>query len=353
MDIKQEMQGVSRALRMVWEDDRLQYTSLIRRASWTNGPIYVTGNGASYLAGITGAYAFESLLDLPVVVRPPATFNAFTSAAVVPRSLLIAISDSGECEATLEAAEQAKKRGATVWALTRNVSGPLALLADGIVPLQAGETPAEGIQSTFLQHATMVILALAAAHALKKPSFPVESIANEFERLPQQIEWLQTQMADAARTLAAELKTLPALLVAGGGFHHPAALQACHHLGHLTDIRAHGFDLSGQQHFLAEVLKGSDSLLVLSGSRSRLKTYVHQAAREARRQNMKVFAITDPNDRQLSERATLAVLLPVLTEPASSLLNLALLSLIIHYVARKSSGQKSTALTSPKQLPAR
>jgi len=342
--MKHEILEIPRALRLMWAKGRPQYDALVRQVSWSEKPVFITGSDSSYWAALTGAYAFESLLRLPVVVRTPDAFRAYTSSALAFRSLLVAISPTGECEKTIEAARRAKAQGAIVWALTANPASQLGRLADGIAEIYLHEAPADGIQSAFCQHAAMVFLALAAARALKRPASALTTQETELEKLPENIEWVENQFSDAAQALASEFRSLPSLLLIGGGLYHPVALQAAYHLAELAGVPARGLDLAHFQQVLPTLLQTNAGVLFLSGSRCALKAEAHQAARDAgEKAGGKLFAITDGNDHQLSERATLSVLLPTLTEPAGALLALAFLNSVTHHAARNSAASSRRA----------
>jgi fructoselysine-6-phosphate deglycase len=337
MTMKHEILAIPRALRLMWAQGQPQYEALVRQAAWSEKPIFITGGGASYWAALTGAYALESLLRFPVVVRAPEVFSAYSSSTLAVRSLLLAISPSGECEKTLKAAQQAKKQGATVLALTANPESTLGKLAAGVAPIYLYEASTDGIQSAFCQHAAVVDLALAAARVLKRPASLLATQAEDLEKLPENIERVQNQFADAAQALGNELRTLPSLLLTGGGPYHPVALQAASHLAEYAGIRARGLDLAHFQHVLPTLLHSETGVLFLSGSRCALRAEVHVVAQGARKiAGGRLFAITDSNDRQLSDSAAFAVLLPMLTEPAGALLALAFLDSVTDYAARNS-----------------
>jgi glucosamine 6-phosphate synthetase-like amidotransferase/phosphosugar isomerase protein len=336
--MKHEILEIPRALRLMWAKGRTQYDALVRQGAWSEKPVFITGSNSSYWAALTGAYAFESLLRLPAVARTPEVFNAYTSSSLAFRSLLVAISPSGECEKTLEAARRAKARGAIVWALTANPASALGKLADGIAEICLHEASADGIQAAFCQHAAMVFLALAAARALRRPAALLATQEMELEKLPESIERVQNQFTDAARALAGEIGSLLSLLLTGGGLYHPVALQAAYQLAELAGVPARGLELLDFQHILPTLPQTDTGVLILSGSRCALKAEVHQAARDAgKKAGGKLFAITDSNDHQLSERVTLSVLLPTLTEPAGALLALAFLNSVTNHAVRHSS----------------
>ncbi len=342
--MKHEILEIPRALRLMWTKGQPQYDALVRRAAWSEKPVFITGSGSSYWAALTGAYAFESLLRLPAVARTPEAFKGYTISALAVRSLLIAISPSGECEKTLEAVRQAKARGAVVWALTANPGSELGKLADGVAELYLHEAPVEGIQSVFCQHAAMVFLALAAARALKRPASLLATEETELAKLPESIEWVENQFSDAAQALAGEFSSLQRLWLIGGGLYHPIALQAACQLAEMAGIPACGLDPSHFQHVLPTLRQPGAGVLFLSGSRCALKAEVQQAAHGASNiAGGKLFAITDGNDPLLSKAATLSVLLPTLTEPAGALLALAFLNSVTHHAARHSAAPSGRA----------
>lgn len=332
--MRQEILEIPRALRLMLAKGRPQYDSLVRQAAWSERPVFITGDGASYWAALTGTYAFESLLKLPAVARTPEVFSAYTHSALSFRSLVIAISPSGECERTLKAVQAAKSLGAIVWGLTANPESRLAALADGVAPLFLHEAATEGMQAAFCQHASMIFLALAAARALKRPQSHLQAAESEIEKLPENIERVQNQFTDAARVLAGELRGLQKIVLTGGGLYHPAALQAAHQLNHLVGLPAEGVELLHFRDAGLHLLGKDTGIVILSGSRCELKAEVRQVAEDAKKTvGGKLFAITDSNDQPLSASAAMSVLLPVLAEPGGALLSLAFLDCVTHYAA--------------------
>lgn len=345
--MRQEILEVPRALRLMWEKARPQYNALVRRAVWSERPAFVTGKDSGYWAGLTGALAFESLLKLPVLVREPEAFNAYSAPALAMRSLLVAISASGECEPTLLGAQNAKKRGATVWGLTANPASRLAVQADAVAPLYLHEAPENGMQAAFCQHAAMILLALAAARALQRPAAPWEALESELEKLPQNVERVENQFTGGAKTFAAEFSKFPNLWCVGAGFYFPIASQAAKHLREASGILAQGIDPLLFQRLLPVLRPSEAGILFISGSRCALKGEIHKAMHEAGKSaGAMIFAITDNDDRQLSEAAAASVLLPTLTEPVGALLSLAFLDCVAHYAAARrapSSGRRSAS----------
>ena len=184
------------------------------------------GDGPASPAALTGAWAFESLLGMPVIVQRPAAFNAYASQALARRSLVIAVAGANDCEETLAAAQKARDRGATVWVVTADPSGELARHADATVNDFSGEPAAEGSRSIFCRHAAMLFLAVAAAHILKAPGRQLGAQEDELGKLSRHVEWALEQIADAGAALAREMRALSGIVITGGGAFYPVALQA-------------------------------------------------------------------------------------------------------------------------------
>ncbi len=346
MDRKQEILDLPRWLRATFEKGRAEYEALVRQTRWGDGPLFVVGSGSSRLVGLTGAYAFESMLGWPVIVRAPGDFTAYSLAVLRPRAILLAISQSGENVETLEAARAARARGATLLALTSNLESSLAAIADGVFHVPAGERQGFTSRIAVCQHAALSFIALVAAQALKRHHPQLAAVEAEFEKLPEHIEWVLTQMPDAVRSFAGELRGLEYLAIVGGGFYHPVALQWELSLSRETGMRAAGFS---PEEFTPRGLlrREGDGAVFLSSSRCRLKKAVNQLAAKAAKERLRVLSITDRNDRELASRCALGILLPTLSEMVGFSLTLALLEWVTCHLRREREPQAAKDRPSP------
>ena len=349
MTIRKELLEIPAALRKMCEEGRPVYDALVRRVSWAERPVFIVAERSSHPAALSGAWALESVLGIPVVVQHPEHFSAYTCRALAVRSLVIVIAGQREGEETLAAATKAKARGAIVWAVTPDPAGALAGLADAVLNDYRGEPAGDNSRSVFCRHAVMLFLAVAAARVLKAPSAALISQEEELGKLAQEAEWVLNQIPDAASALAKGLSALTHLYITGGGPFYPVAIQAAERLGQTSGLLVRGFDLPDFQQALPRFAKAGSGILYLSSSRCGLKTQAHQSVRDARQTgDVKIFAVTDGNDRQLSERADLAILLPIMTEPGAALLTLVLLELVACYAGQASSAAAGRRPSAPK-----
>jgi glucosamine--fructose-6-phosphate aminotransferase (isomerizing) len=349
MDLRQQILDTPRALRETFEKGRPEFESLIRRVRWGDGSIFMVGAGSSYIATLTGAHAFETLLGWPVVARPSVDFESYGLAVLRPRSVVLALSNSGETAETLDAARSARTRGAVVLAMTNNPASQLAQMADLALLLHAGSPSESGLQTILCQHAALGYLSWVAALTLKRHHQQLDVWKEEFAKLPDHVEWIQTHFADAVRALASELKGLRNLTVVGGGFYYPVALEAAVMLTRLAHAPAEGKDVAALQGADLPLASEDSAVLLLSGSHCRLKKKIHAVLAQAKQTRERTYAVTDNNDRELSRAAKLSILLPELSEMTGSILTLALLQSVASQMAR--SLAREVSHTSAPPLP--
>jgi glucosamine 6-phosphate synthetase-like amidotransferase/phosphosugar isomerase protein len=161
------------------------------------------------------------------------------------------------------------------------------------------------------------------------------------------VEWIQTQLGDAAKALAGELRNQRELAVVGGGFYYPLALEVAGMMRKLTHLPAEGKD--------AAVLLGDDlwagpessAAIFLSGSHCRVKKKVYAMLKDVKRARERAYAVTDGNDRELTRAAKLSILLPELSEMTGSILSLALMQWVAYHMTRNSAREENRPGAAP------
>lgn len=333
MDARKEIRDVPRTLKEALDKGRPEFEAVVRRTRWGEGPLFLIGSGSSYFIALTGASAFEGLLGWPAIARRAEDFAAYSASLIRPRSVVLAISTAGDSPETLAAAREARSRGAALLALTAVATSPLAEMADGVFLVRSGEETGTGLGADFCLQAAMGYIGLVAARTLMRHHQKLDDLDREFEKLPDHAEGVLTRLSDALRSCAQELKSISNLRLVGGGFYYPAALHAAWDLKRLTSLEAGAYDVA-EFHAEATMLGAPNPVLFLSGSLCRLKKIIHHSAQKANAAGGKVYAITDANDRELAEAASLAVLLPALSEMTGSMLGLLFLQALACQISR-------------------
>jgi glucosamine--fructose-6-phosphate aminotransferase (isomerizing) len=340
MDTRATILEIPRLLRETLEKCVNQYEALIRQVRWGEAPIYICGCGTAWPVGMAGAYLFEWLAGWPALARSAKIFEAYTVFTVRPRSVLLVISASGEDPEALQTVRQARSRGAVPLALTRHPDGPLARACEGVF-LTRDEGAEDSAAAAVCQLAALSSIALIAARVLKHSSAGLELLEDELKRLPGQLEWSFTQLSDALRSLAQELRTVDRFWLVGGGLYHPVVVRAAWRLSAFVGIHGEGIEVSQFCSDPLSHLRRGEVVMFVSGSRLRIKRVVHQAAAQIKVKGARLISLTDSNDRGLVDRSEIAILLPPLSEVGGSMLALALLELLTTQLARNVDGRGS------------
>jgi len=334
MDTKAKIQEIPRLLRDTLEKGVHEYETLIRRVRWGEAPIYFCGCGASLPLGTAGAYLFEWLAGWPVLARSAKVFEAYTVSTLRPRAVLLVISASGEDPEALEIARLARSRGGVPLAVTRHADSPLAKACEGVF-LTRDEGAEDSAAAAVCQLAALSSIALKTARLLKHSSAGLETLEEELKRLPGQLEWCFTQLWDALRSLAHQLRARDWLWLVGGGLYHPIVVRGAWRLSAVALIHAQGVEVSQFCSGPLSHLRRDEVAMLVSGSRLRIKRAVHQAALQIKVKGAKLISLTDSIDRELVDRSEIAILVPPLSEVGGSMLALSLLELLATACAKQ------------------
>jgi DNA-binding MurR/RpiR family transcriptional regulator len=321
MGNRQQIQEIPGALRMTLEKAQAEYGAVVRKVRWGDGPLYICGEGDCAGLGLAATYAFETFPGWPVVARRVEFIQLYAlhHLRLRPRTVLILISATGEWPEGQELARAAHERDCIVVALTNTPESSLTKVVDHVF-LTRVEVDAASPAVTVCMHGALNFLAFEAARVLKRPEPQWDLLEEEFDQLPDKLEWIFTQLPSVVRSMAAELALSPRLRIVGGGFYHYPARQAAWRMRSLSSPQVGAVEASEFLDEHAYFARSGESVLLLSGSHSKMKKLIYRCAAQARSNGGRVLSLTDSNDRDLVEGSDLGILIPSLLEaPACSL----------------------------------
>jgi glucosamine 6-phosphate synthetase-like amidotransferase/phosphosugar isomerase protein len=219
-------------------------------------------------------------------------------------------------------------------AVTRHADSPLAKACEGVF-LTRDEGAEDSAAAAVCQLAALASIALKTARLLKHSSAGLETLEEELKRLPGQLEWCFTQLWDALRSLAHQLRARDWLWLVGGGLYHPIVVRGAWRLSAVALIHAQGVEVSQFCSGPLSHLRRDEVAMLVSGSRLRIKRAVHQAALQIKVKGAKLISLTDSIDRELVDRSEIAILVPPLSEVGGSMLALSLLELLATACAKQ------------------
>ena len=235
-------------------DGARQLSDLIRHSYGT----FLVGCGTAGYAALCGSYLFSRIARRHVNAVIASEFK-YQEHFLTDRSLVIALTQSGETIDVIEAVHAAKRRGATVAALVNVTGSTVARLADFTIPLSAG--PEQSVLSTKAYTAKLAILLLT-AHILNGS----EHVG--LDTLWRAIEGMEMALApatlDRIRAVADRLVDAQHCYVIGRGLSYPTALEAALKIKEVTYIHAEGFAGGELKHGVIALIEDGSPCLVFS-----------------------------------------------------------------------------------------
>jgi glucosamine--fructose-6-phosphate aminotransferase (isomerizing) len=196
---------------------------------------FLVGCGTAHHAALSGAYLFSRIASRHIDTVAGSEF-AYHAHFLTPRSLVIALSQSGETADLVAAMHAARRAGSRLGAIVNSPNSTLDRMVDLRVHLDAG--PEQCVLSTKAYTAKVATLILL-AHALAgTPEEGQRVVARAAEGLRAMLveEWIANVRAIGHRIAAAS-----DLFVIGRGLSYPTALEAALKIKEVSDIHAEGF----------------------------------------------------------------------------------------------------------------
>ena len=207
--------------------------------------IFITACGTSWHAAQIGSYLLEDILKKPVKVEYASEFR-YRNKSINEKSLLIAISQSGETADTLAAVSKAKEKNALTLGIVNVVGSTIARETDCGVYMHAG--PEIGVASTKAFTTQVVILILfanllAQRNKIEKSKLYLKDLKDtpylikDILKLSDQIFEISKQYSDASN-----------FLYLGRGYQFPVALEGALKLKEISYIHAEGYPAAEMKH---------------------------------------------------------------------------------------------------------
>ncbi len=210
--------------------------------------VVLLGCGTSWHSGLIGEYMLEDIARIPTDVEYASEFR-YRRPVVEPRTLAVAISQSGETADTLWALREAKLEGATALGIVNAVGSTIARETDAGIYLHAG--PEIGVASTKAFTSQVVVLAMLTVYLGRLRGTLTASrgreIVHALGRLPDQVAEILA-LDPLIRDLAEEYRNHRNFLYLGRGYNFPAALEGALKLKEISYIHAEGYPAAEMKH---------------------------------------------------------------------------------------------------------
>jgi len=296
------------------------------------GKISITGCGTAFHAGMVGMYLLRALCKLPVEMELASEFR-YGDRVLDPRTLTIAMSQSGETADTIEAVKVAKAGGSPVLGICNVLGSHLTRLADGILYTRGGPEIGVAATKTYVsQTVAMVLFALYLARIRHSESIErLREIAEGTKLLPEAID-ICLNASDEIRRVARRLRKARTVLFLGRYVNVPTALEGALKLKEISYIHAEGYAAGEMKHGPIALLDSKVPVVgIVTDGRVREKMLSNLA--EAKAREAKVVAIANFGDREVAALADHVFWVPKVDELLTPIVNVVPLQLLAYHIA--------------------
>jgi glucosamine--fructose-6-phosphate aminotransferase (isomerizing) len=209
--------------------------------------ILLTACGTSWHSALVGEYMIEQLARIPVEVEYASELR-YRNPPLDNRTLLFALTQSGETADTLAALREMQRKGHPALAMCNVVGSSIAAESDGGIYLRAGAEI--GVASTKAYTSQVVVLAMLALYfgRLRHLSFEAGArIIDQLEALPDMVA-RALDSNDVVRQVAEKYAECDNFLYLGRQFNFPTALEGALKLKEISYIHAEGYPAAEMKH---------------------------------------------------------------------------------------------------------
>ncbi len=308
--------------------------------------VYLVSCGTAYHASLVAEYLWEELLPVPIQAMIASEFRV-RSPHLSPRTLVVAVSQSGETIDTMMAARHAKQHGAQVIALVNNEHSAIDREADASVYTRAGIEIGVAATKTFT--AQIAALGLLGLH-LHRSRFRGEASAvrGELDRLALLPGRITESLHIERRIIevAERIHRVSDVLYLARGPLFPIALEGALKLKEISYIHAEGYPAGEMKHGpIALIDDGTPVVILLSRSVAYEKVLAN--IEEVKARNGLTIVVTDaPEESSLDRLADVVLPVPAVDGISRPILFAVPLQLLAYHIAV----QRGTDVDQPRNL---
>ena len=295
--------------------------------------ITIVSCGTSWHSALIGKYLLESLTRIPVEVDYASEYR-YRKPIITNNDVIIGITQSGETADTKAALELAKEKGALVLGIVNVVGSSIARLAHAGIYTHSGTEIGVASTKAFTGQVTaLTLLAIKMAHRLGHiDDDKLMDLKDALELIPTQVREIldDVKKIESVANIYADYDDF---LYLGRGISFPVALEGALKLKEISYIHAEGYPAGEMKHGpIALIDPSCPSIFVIPHDDSYDKTISN--LQEIKARSGKVIAITDKDDKNLTDLADAVIMVPKTMQELTPLLTTIPLQIISHKIAR-------------------
>ncbi|WP_009883877.1 glutamine--fructose-6-phosphate transaminase (isomerizing) [Brevibacterium aurantiacum] len=286
--------------------------------------IIVIACGTAAYAGQVAKYAIEHWCRVPVEVELAHEFR-YRDPVVTEKTLVVAISQSGETMDTIMAVRHARQQGAKVIAICNTFGSTIPRESDAALYTHAGPEIAVASTKAFLSQVVACYLLGLYLAQLRGNKFrdEITTILEELQTIPEKVQSVLDNDKEQVLELARRNQDVGSVLFLGRHVGFPVAMEGALKLKELAYIHAEGFAAGELKHGpIALIDDGQLVIIVVPSKRGRdsLHAKVISNIQEVRARGANTVVIAEEGDEEVREFASEVIYVPQTTTLMAPLL---------------------------------
>lgn len=294
--------------------------------------LVIVACGTAYHAGLVSKYIIESFVRIPVWVDFGSEFR-YRKPIIKEKTLVIAISQSGETADTLAAVREAKKNKVKVVSICNVLGSSLTKETDSVIYTQAG--PEISVASTKAYTAQLMVLYLLGLYLADLKNTLSKNYIRKALACLRHVPLKQKEILQASRSIKAIAKKhlhFGAFLYLGRNINYPTVLEGALKLKEISYIPVEGYAAGEMKHgplalideYRAVVCVANDSFIL-----DKMMSNIHEIL--ARRG--KTIVVATIGNKQIKDYVKEVIFIPKIEDIFSPLLTIIPLQLLAYYIA--------------------
>jgi glucosamine--fructose-6-phosphate aminotransferase (isomerizing) len=307
--------------------------------------ISIVACGTSWHAALVGKFFIEEHCRIPVEVDIASEFR-YRNPVVNDRTLMLLISQSGETADTLAALREGKARGARNVAICNAVDSSIAREANGVIYTHAG--PEIGVASTkafVTQLAALYLFTIKLGRIIGRiDRAQGQAMIAALVKVPALLE-KTLELNGQVEKVARRYMNARDFLYLGRGINYPIALEGALKLKEISYIHAEGYPAGEMKHGPIALIDENMPVVILAPKNTNYEKVVSNMEEVIARSG-RVIAICSAGDREIGQKAEVALEIPVEGDDLTPILLSVPLQLLAYHVAVL----KGTDVDQPRNL---
>ena len=290
--------------------------------------ITITACGTAAYAGMVGKTLIEKIARVPVEVVIASEFR-YSDPIIDDRTVVLAISQSGETADTLAAMEEGRRKGALTWSIVNAIGSQAMRIADGYISMQTG--PEIGVASTKAFTAPLVDLyMLAVLLADLRGSIDEKTrraLVADLRLVPALAGKVLSRDAEIEK-IAYTLKDIRDCLYLGRGINMPIAYEGALKLKEISYIHAEGYPAGEMKHGPIALIDENMPVVCLAPKDPWHEKMISQIQQAKARGGMVIAVATEGDElvASLADHVLWAPEMPWMLSPAVTVIPLQMLA---------------------------